>query len=155
MKKKNTIQSAVCILLILLTLSFIWGNSLLPAKDSSALSGELFRWLKVNLGEYLRGTEYLLRKLAHFSEFAGLGMVLTWFFHLMSQKGIHSFTMPLLFGSMTALLDETFQRFSPGRDPNVIDVWIDTAGVATGSLLLLLIFFLWQKRKHQSSNGGK
>ena len=155
MKKKNTIQSAVCILLILLTLSFIWGNSLLPAKDSSAISGGIFRWLKENLGEYLRGTEYLLRKLAHFSEFAGLGVVLTWFFHLMSQKGIHSFTMPLLFGCMTALLDETFQRFTPGRDPNVIDVWIDTAGVATGSLILLLVFFLWQKRKHQSSNGGK
>ena len=36
---------------------------------------------------------------------------------------------------LTALTDETIQLFSPGRSSQVTDVWIDFAGVVTGTLL--------------------
>ena len=151
MVKKNIRQLTVCIVLILLNLSFIWGNSLLPGEDSSELSGFLTECLEEVFGEAGPGIEHVIRKMAHFSEFACLGLLLTWMFQLLSQKGIHSFTLPLLCGSLTALLDETLQKLSPGRDPNVIDVWIDTAGVAAGILILLLCFWLWKKRRNNIS----
>ena len=46
---------------------------------------------------------------------------------------------PLLAGLMTALTDETIQLFSPGRSSQVTDVWIDFAGVVTGTLLAFLV----------------
>ena len=35
--------------------------------------------------------------------------------------------------------DETIQLFSPGRSSQVTDVWIDFAGVVTGTLLAFLV----------------
>ena len=46
---------------------------------------------------------------------------------------------PLLAGLMTALTDETIQLFSLGRSSQVTDVWIDFAGVVTGTLLAFLV----------------
>ena len=40
---------------------------------------------------------------------------------------------------LTALTDETIQLFSPGRSSQVTDVWIDFAGVVTGTLLAFLV----------------
>lgn len=155
MWKVNKKQITICLMLILLNLFFIWGNSFLAGPASSQLSGGVMEWLKDCLGEELPGGEFLIRKLAHFSEFACLGLLLSWLFRLLSQKGIHGFTMPLLCGSLAALLDETIQVLTPERGPSVIDVWIDTAGVVTGSLFLLLILGLWKKKKHKKSIGGK
>ena len=40
---------------------------------------------------------------------------------------------------LTALTDETIQLFSLGRSSQVTDVWIDFAGVVTGTLLAFLV----------------
>ena len=40
---------------------------------------------------------------------------------------------------LTALTDETIQFFSMGRSSQVTDVWIDFAGVVTGTLLAFLV----------------
>jgi len=40
---------------------------------------------------------------------------------------------------LTALTDETIQLFSLGRSSQVTDVWIDFAGVVTGTLLVFLV----------------
>ena len=113
------------------------------------------KWLKDCFGGEIPGGEFLIRKLAHFSEFACLGLLLTWLFSLLSQSGIHGFTMPLLCGVLAALTDETIQVLTPERGPSVIDVWIDTAGVTTGILVLLLILGLRKKKTHKKSIGGK
>ena len=155
MKKVNKKQTLLCLVLILLNLSFIWGNSFLAGPESSQLSGGVMEWLKECLGGELPGGEFFIRKLAHFSEFACLGLLLTWLFQLLSQSGIHGFTMPLLCGVLAALTDETIQVLTPERGPSVIDVWIDTAGVTTGILVLLLILGLRKKKTHKKSIGGK
>ena len=147
-------QLLLCALLLILNLSFIWGNSLMSGPQSSELSGGVMEWLKEMMGGSIPGGEHLIRKLAHFSEFACLGLLLTWLFQLLHQRGIYGFAMPLLCGSLAALTDETIQVLTPERGPSVIDVWIDTAGVITGTLILLLIFRLYRKRKQLKSNGG-
>ena len=148
MQKKNFGQLAACVCLLLLMLSFIWGNSLLPGSESSEVSSRVMLLVKKLLGETIPVGEFVIRKLAHFTEFACLGLLLTWFFKLLGQNGIHGFTMPMLFGGIAALTDETLQMLTPARGPSLVDVWIDVSGVVVGILFLHLICGLWQERKN-------
>ena len=84
----------------------------------------------------------LLRKLAHFTEFASLGVILTWLTVLLSKPA----GLSLAAGFAAACIDETIQMFVPDRGPAFTDVLIDTSGVLTGLILLLLIR-RW-RRKH-------
>lgn len=51
---------------------------------------------------------------------------------------------PILGGLLTALTDETIQLFSPGRSSQVMDVWIDFAGVMTGLLAGMFVLALFR-----------
>ena len=142
----------LCSVLILLNLCFIWGNSLLPAEVSQAFSD----WVKSLLEavfpseEALPSDGGLLRKAAHFAEFAALGFLVRWRAVLLRKKGIRT----LLWGVAAACVDETIQIFVPGRGPGILDVGIDTCGVVTGMILLQIGYVLW--KQHQSKQyGGK
>lgn len=127
---------------IVLLLCFVWGNSMLSGEESGAISGGLLAWL-IDTFPFLNWLpEYVLRKLGHFCEFALLGFLLTWFFLLQGQKGIHRFSVPLLLAMLAANADETIQTMVPDRGPSVIDVWIDTAGAFTGIMVLFLGYTL-------------
>lgn len=89
-------------------------------------------------------TNKLLRKLAHFGEFAILGLLLT---GTCSNAKHFSLLAPLAFGLFTALCDETIQLFVPGRSGNLRDLWIDFSGVVLGTLFLRLIFRLRNRTK--------
>ena len=52
----------------------------------------------------------------------------------------------LLLGLLTALLDETIQKFT-GRTSSVLDVWLDFSGVVLGLLLARLFFLLRCRRR--------
>lgn len=137
MKKRK----AVLLLLIVLTLCLIWGNSLLSGQTSGQISGGLFQKLMALFPRLSWLTEHRLRKLGHFTEYAVLGLLLTWFLILKGQRGGYRVAMPLLFGTLTANLDEAIQTISPQRGPSVLDVWLDVGGVCTGIGVLLL--FRW------------
>ena len=119
------------------TLCFIWGNSLLPGSVSGAFSDavkQLLAWLLPGEIPGVTSGGGLLRKLAHFSEFALLGAVLTWRFGMKKRKKV----LALVCGFGAACMDETIQMFVPDRGPAIRDVTIDTCGVLTGMILLLL-----------------
>ena len=139
----------LCSVLLVCNLAFIWGNSLLPGEASGAFSD----WVRNILVSLLpAGPEGpsgggLLRKVAHFTEFLGLGMCLAWL-HGMLQKGK---LRPFLWGVLAASTDETIQRFVPDRGPSVKDVCIDSAGVLTGIILLWLGHDYFKKRSTKLS----
>ncbi len=141
MKKKETIR-AVLTVLIVLTLIFIFGNSMYSKEESSALSlyvKELVRpILEVFVGKG-NVTEHLVRKLAHFTEFFALGAEFS--FLLINEKkiGIAGVSLILLAGLVSALSDETIQLFFE-RGSSVKDVWLDFGGYCTAVALILLIF---------------
>ena len=124
----------LCLTLLVLNIAFIWGNSLLPGEVSGAFSD----WVKEILAKLFIGDAMessgggLLRKFAHFSEFAMLGMLLSWWFGMLQKKVYWA----ALCGFLTACVDETIQRFVPDRGPSIFDVGIDTCGVLTGMLLI-------------------
>ena len=134
----------LCRAMIAALLIFIWGNSLMPGWVSRAISDWLAGILlgtKPIGGEMAAGSG-VLRKLAHFTEFAALGMCLAWL-HGMLGKGKFR---PFLRGVLAAAADETIQCFVPERGPGIKDVCIDSAGVLTGIVLLWLGYDSIKKR---------
>ena len=131
----------LCTALLIAVLAFIWGNSLTNGEDSGNLSGSIMEWINAFLRLDELGADrlhHLIRKMAHFTEFACLGLLLTWQFGMMGEKKGHLVCMPLFCGMAAACVDETIQVLTPDRGPSLIDVWIDTAGVAAGITLLLI-----------------
>ncbi len=144
----------LCTALLVCNLVFIWGNSLLPGEISGAFSD----WVKDILARlFAPGTEEptsggLLRKLAHFTEFTALGMLLCWRAGMLGKGRKYAF----LSGAAAACIDETIQIFVPDRGPAVRDVCIDSLGVLTGIALLSLGHTEWKKRSmNHHSYGGK
>lgn len=143
--KRTKTRLALCAVYITALLAFIWGNSLLPGQDSGQLSGFVGTLLEKVLPFLNLSSEqgmHLLRKAAHFSEFAALGVGFTWLFGMLCSKRLPSVILPLVCGFSAASIDETIQIFSPDRGPSIKDVGIDTAGVVTGILLLTILHLL-------------
>lgn len=140
--KRTKKRMILCVALLVLLLAFIWGNSLLPGQESGDLSGfvgrifsAIFPFLDLTSGV----GSFLLRKCAHFSEFAALGVVLCWLFGMTQENPWRAGLFPVFCGAIAAIIDENLQRFSPGRYCSIVDVGIDSAGVLTGVVLLLMI----------------
>ncbi len=135
----------MCAVLLALNIAFIWGNSLLPGDMSGALSAWVGRLLAV-FGDdgALQEGHGLLRKLAHFSEFACLGVLLCLHGAAFGKKP----RLALLCGFLIACTDELIQCFVPERGPAVRDVAIDTAGITVGIILYLAGHTIYRNKKH-------
>lgn len=137
----------LCCLWLGLNLAFIWGNSMLSAEKSAAIS----QWVKDLLAFLLPSGDGavqdghgLLRKIAHFLEFGSLGVCLGWLF-AMAKK--HPVAFPLVCAFAAACIDETIQIFIPGRGPGIWDVALDTLGAAAGLALLYAVHFVYKNKK--------
>lgn len=130
--------------LLILTLSFIWGNSLLSRDTSTSESLFILRvvtpFLELFMGQG-NVTEHFVRKLAHFCEFAALGAELLLLFDIRCQCLRQPLLLSVSHGLFAALADETIQLFS-GRSSQVSDVLLDTAGALSGALLVLIVLFI-------------
>lgn len=138
----------LCLALIVANMLFIWGNSALTAEVSSAISDFVWRVLGglfsgQNTSE--TGGTGLLRKLAHFAEFACLGLLWCWYLLMGKRKAWLGF----LPGLCTACVDEAIQSFVPGRAPRVTDIAIDLAGFGLGLGTMVLIQSIKQWRNNQ------
>ena len=119
------------------TVCFIFSNSMRTGVDSSDMSQAVQDFLQAllrRLGQpaaAARLTEHMVRKAAHFCEYTLEGFLLLLGTRLFTRK-LRYFSWPALLGLLTALTDETIQRFYAGRGSSVTDVWIDFAGVLCG-----------------------
>ncbi len=143
--------------LVVLMLLFIWGNSLLPATASSRESGFVLRFAEpvvAVLQRLLEGRgvslseDVVVRKLAHFSEYAVLGVLML---ALLIRPGLRS--RPAASAGLclaAALLDEGIQLFSPGRGASLRDVALDFAGACVGIALAALIVGLLRAARNKT-----
>ncbi|MGN0982926.1 MAG: VanZ family protein [Candidatus Limivicinus sp.] len=137
-------------LLVLLTLAFIWGNSLLGRAESQDMSRGLLAQICAALetvGLHLDPeNDHWLRKLAHFGEFGLLGLELCLLMFLNRWEGLQGFANCAFAGLTVAVADEALQLIS-NRGSQVQDVLLDFAGFLTGLLLCgLLCGIIGRKR---------
>lgn len=135
-------------------LDFVYSGRIQASLDALAarLPGTLGRavvGLKQSLdGLLAQGPEYVVRKAAHFSEYALLGF----FVELLaaSLSGRLRFLVPEGLCLAVALIDECIQFFSDGRSAQLKDVFIDLSGATIGVLLALLLIAIFGKRGEKS-----
>ena len=123
-----------------------------PAEESSAVSGGIVEQiissfidtenLTVEAKESLIDRlQFVVRKTAHYSVYAGLG-----FFAYLAIKNTfekrYTFVPAFAWGVLYSVSDEIHQLFVPGRSGEIRDVFLDSLGVATGVLALMLIYNL-------------
>ena len=142
--KRNSSFAFAALLVFLLIL--IWGNSLLPSRQSYAVSEWVSRLLTrlhldgaVNwLTLFGKSQSSRVRKAAHLAEFAMLGVVLTAFSHRWKIAGRTRALIIAFSGVLCALLDETLQLVN-ARTSSVKDIWIDLLGFFAGVMFSLLV----------------
>lgn len=130
--------------LLVLTLCFVWGNSLLGREESAGLSRRVYLWLR-SVGVPIR-SELFLRKLAHFCEFGAVGAELSLLVLIRGGRGFQGVCNSAFAGLMTAVTDEALQLVSQ-RGSSVADVLLDFSGAVTGILALRLIASLFGRRR--------
>ena len=87
----------------------------------------------------------IVRKAAHFLEFAALGFSLWLLLHDYQIRRAGAWSWGI--GTLYACTDELHQALTGTRTPSLTDVGIDSAGVLCGTLFISLIFYLIGRKK--------
>lgn len=159
MKKLKT---GVSWLLVLMWMGIIYALSAQTATVSSDLSGSVLELLVSMTGNLLTNhvqdlmyLHFLVRKYAHFSAYAILGiLVMSAFLKTKARKesyglivvALNTFIVCFLY----AYFDEWHQTFVAGRSGEFRDVLIDSAGASFGILLVMGIVLLHTAWKRQT-----
>ena len=127
-------------------MGIIFCMSLKDAEESKALSDSLAQRLINFLG--INIPKVILRKGAHFVEFAGLGFCLC--NALYASFGHRLTPVFALVGSVIyAISDEVHQIFSEGRACRITDVLIDSAGALLG---IIIVFIIIKERRNKNGS---
>lgn len=153
MKKKIAVKAWIWWLLALIGIvGFILTNGLLDYSASHAFSGWLVRLLGVDSKAGAETGDFLLRKLAHITEYSLLGLLTQTIRISLKKQGKNiSIWLPLFCVLAVGVLDEFFQSFS-NRTGAVSDVLLDFIGGIAGVLVATLIFCI--VKKHKNHIGG-
>ena len=135
---------------------FIWIHSLMSAEKSTGESMVVLEFLTdllKSIGINATLTDHIVRKSAHFCEFALLGCLTLWCGYTLN-KNILKLLLPV--GGVclaVAVVDEIIQIFSPGRSCQLSDVILDFTGSVCGAtffILIIIVILLIKKRKNKN-----
>ena len=125
----------------------IWFRSSLNAEASAAESAVALDFL-LNIFKFFgispELTDHIVRKAAHFSEFAVLGLMTFWCAYRLRRRILRNLMSVGFVCLSVAVVDEFIQTFSLGRSGEVGDVILDFVGSVFG--VLLIIVFISVKR---------
>lgn len=118
----------------------IWGNSLMPGEGSGSLSLGVVHMIQDGLMHlrlpYAWVSNFLIRKCAHFSEYAVLGILSCLAFKTEYKTRNFKLLLQVILLLSVPCIDETIQLFVPGRCGALMDVMIDLSGAFTGFVLV-------------------
>ena len=87
----------------------------------------------------IENSQFIIRKLAHFTIYAIAGINIYGFVNTYDTKKKNKILVTLLVGIVYAISDEIHQMFSGDRTPAIRDVFIDSCGVLFGICIFLAI----------------
>ena len=119
----------------------IFSFSLQSGDESGKLSGGIVAWI-VGLFfpenfAHIELVHFFVRKAAHFTEYFILGVLLS--MTIREAKWKRVLLAPWLMGTLVACCDETIQLFSDGHAGQIRDVMIDSSGVVTGCIMIMIL----------------
>lgn len=149
MKKVNIIR-IILIILLVLTFIKIFDFSSQNSEKSSNLSRTVTEKITNKIKfiqnldtdkkeKVLHKAEIIIRKLAHFSEYTLVGILLMALMSTYEIKSKLRVLVSFIIGVVYASSDEIHQLFVPGREGAVRDVLIDSTGVITGICIVIII----------------
>ncbi len=143
------ITRVVLVFFILLWISFIFSNSLKNAEDSTSQSDVIVDFVtEIFFGQDNSSLDesdislitIVVRKLAHFSEFAILSALIFSLLITFNIRRKFLILLPSLSTLFIASIDEFLQIFSDGRSCSIFDVMIDVSGGIVAVLILFVIY---------------
>ena len=155
---------AIRIILIILTLSVMAVIFILSADNAAESDAkseifsdsltykilEIFSLSEEQIQQVIKLSVVIVRKAAHFTEYAALGFLLSSVCMSFYVKLKLLIPISFLTGSLYAVSDEIHQYFVPGRSCQLSDMILDSSGVLAGILFLLILvsaFRFIQKRR--------
>ena len=133
-KLQENCKLIVYICLTITWILFIFSFSLQSGEESSQISGGIVSQLLAILFPqgfaYAEQLEFLIRKLAHFTEYFVLGVLVLQ--TLKQTRYSRQVIIGLLICVLVASCDETIQLFSSGRSGKIVDVVLDSVGAWCG-----------------------
>ena len=153
---KINILRGFLIVLLVLQMWIIFGFSGQDGETSGTISRRITETITKNIKsiqnlekaekeKVLKQIEHFIRKLAHFSLYTVVGFLLMSLLSTYKFKHKNRIYISFGIGLMYAISDEIHQSFIPERTPMISDVCIDTCGVITGIIILLVIQFIWYR----------
>lgn len=154
LNRKTHLYRGILWLITLFLLLTMFGFSAQDSVQSGSISGKIARPITDFLAQRqgLTGAAYwnlysqvdfAVRKTAHFSEYALLGLLLTL---LLDSYRVRWRWLSWAGCTLYAATDEIHQLFIPGRTGKWQDVLIDSSGAMTGMLFVLLVLWLIRRR---------
>ena len=144
MKKKHI---SISLLLLIILMIMIFCFSAQPGDESELTSsGFSLMATKIIFKKYtaytpevqkiiLDGITHVVRKLAHFTEYAFMGFL--WYLFLRNKKG--NILLSVMATACYAASDELHQKFVEGRSAQVSDVILDTCGGCFGVVVAFVL----------------
>lgn len=135
-KKINIILVIIWMMLIFIMSSFNANDS---SNQSNFIVNILVSIFNIHNIDIL---SLIVRKLAHLTEYAILGVLVYNLTHSYNQKTY----IVLFISTLYAITDEIHQYFVPGRSCQITDIMIDTIGIIIGVYLYKLIIKRYQEK---------
>lgn len=147
------LKAIILIIINLCVVAFIFMHSLTPATISAEESGTVTGWLDCIFPFQL--SDYIVRKLAHFTEYSALGFVTSFTVYYFYKKPLGGLFVKLFVSLFTAVIDEAIQLNVEGRSGQVTDILLDFSGCINGILVSTLIIFIYiyYKKRKEMKNG--
>ena len=132
-------KKRISILLVILWMLLIFIMSSANGAQSDNQSGFIVNIISnlFNISS-LEILNHIIRKIAHLTEYLILGLLV----HNLIKQYNKKWYISLIICILYAISDELHQGFTPGRSPQISDVFIDTIGSLIGISLLHFIIKL-------------
>lgn len=108
-------------------------------------------WSKEKQQAFVDKVDHPIRKTAHATEYAILGMLLCGAIYDREKQRRIRTILPWIIGTLYAATDEFHQLFVPGRSGQITDVMLDSTGVFVGVLIIYMIWSHTAQKKIRSS----
>ncbi|HOM02589.1 MAG TPA: VanZ family protein [Acetivibrio sp.] len=148
MKRAKTVLVCAAWIAVIGMIAIILGFSSQSGNDSVSTSEKIvdriISFLKLDKvlerNEVLmENRNYIFRKTMHFAEYFILALLTFNALRFVRLNNTKATVFAMFIACATAVIDELYQRTVPGRNPQIMDVFIDSAG-ALAAVLICLFF---------------